>query len=46
MEGQVKFFSPQNTALVSQAKDIVVTIQTIVANGDQDSNVKKTNKKT
>ncbi len=34
MEGQVTFFSPQNTAGVSQGKGIVVISQTIKVNGD------------
>ncbi len=41
MEGQVKFFSPQNTAGVSQEKGVAVTSQTIEVNGDQVSNIKK-----
>ncbi len=34
MEGQVKFFSQQNTAVVSQEKGIAVISQIIVVNGD------------
>ncbi len=34
MEGRVKFFSPHNTAEVSQEKGIAVIFQTIVVNGD------------
>ncbi len=41
MEGLVKFFSPQNTAGVSQEKGVAVMSQTVVVNGDQVSNVKK-----
>ncbi len=41
MEGQVKFFSPQNTAGVSQEKGAAVITQTIEVNGDQLSNMKK-----
>ncbi len=44
MEGQVKFFSPQNTAGVSKEKGLAVISQIIAVDGDQDSNVK--NKKT
>ncbi len=40
MEGQVNFFSPQNTAGVSQEKDVAVKSQTIEVNGDWDSNIK------
>ncbi len=41
MEGQVKFYSPQNTAKVLQEKGIAVISQTVVVNGDQVLNVKK-----
>ncbi len=34
MEGQVKFFIPQNAAGVSLKKGITVISQTIVVNGD------------
>ncbi len=34
-------FSTQNTAGVSQEKDVTVISQIIVVNGDQDSKVKK-----
>ncbi len=44
MEGQIKFFSPQNTAGVLQEKGVAVTFLTIEANGDQVS--KKPNKQT
>ncbi len=43
MEGQVKTFSQQNTDGVPQEK--VLISQTTIANGNQNSNVKK-NKKT
>ncbi len=33
-EGQVKIFSPQNTAGVSQEKSVAVTPETIGINGD------------
>ncbi len=39
MEGWMKFFIPQNTAGVSQEKDVAVISQTIVLNGDQLSKV-------
>ncbi len=35
MEGHVKFFSPQNTAGVSQEKSAAVISQSVVVNGDQ-----------
>ncbi len=35
VEGQVKLFSAQNTAGVSQEKGIAVVSQTVEANGDQ-----------
>ncbi len=38
IEGPVKFFSPQNTAGVSQEKGVAVFSQTVKVNGDQDSN--------
>ncbi len=41
IEDWEKFFSPQNTAGVSQEKSVAVSSQTTVVNGDQDSNVKK-----
>ncbi len=34
MEGQVKFFIPQNSAAVSQEKRIAVMSQTIAVNSD------------
>ncbi len=40
MEGRLKFFTTQNSAGVSQEKDIAVISQTIKVNGDQVSNVK------
>ncbi len=40
MEGQVKFFNTQNTAGVFKEAGVVIS-QTIVLNGDQNSNVKK-----
>ncbi len=40
IERQVKSFSPQNTAGVSQEKGITVIFQTIETNGYQVSNVK------
>ncbi len=40
-EGQVKFFSPQNTAGVSQEKGVEVMSQTNAVNGDQVLNIKK-----
>ncbi len=42
MQGQVKFFSLQNTAGVSQEKGVAVMSQTIEVNGDQVLNVKNT----
>ncbi len=41
MKGRVKFFSPQNTAGVSQEKGASVISQTIAVNVDQISNAKK-----
>ncbi len=41
MEEWVKFFSPQNTAGVSQEKGVAVVSQTTEANGDQAVTVKK-----
>ncbi len=41
MEGQVKFFNPQNTARVSQEKSVVAITQTMKVTGDLDSNLKK-----
>ncbi len=37
MKGQVKFFSPQITAQVSQEKGVAVISQTVEVIGDQDS---------
>ncbi len=37
MEGWVKFFSPRNTAGVSQEKGVAVMFQTTVMNGDKDT---------
>ncbi len=34
MEGQVKFFSPHNTARVSQEKGIALISKTVIVNGD------------
>ncbi len=45
MEGQVKFFSPQDSAGVSQEKDIAVISQTVDINGYQDLNIIKTHNK-
>ncbi len=45
MRDRVKFFSPQNTAGVLQENGIAAISQTIEANGDQVSNVKKKNPK-
>ncbi len=44
MDGQVKFFSPQSTAGVSQEKDLLVISQKPVGNGDLVSKVKKNKK--
>ncbi len=40
MEGQIKFFIPQNTSGVSQEKGVAVIPQTIEVKGDQVSNEK------
>ncbi len=45
-EGQGKFFSLKNNAWVTQEKGVAVMSQTIVKNGDKDTNVQKRNKKT
>ncbi len=39
MEGQVKFFNPHNSAGDPQEKGIAELSQTIVEDGDQDSNI-------
>ncbi len=41
MEGWVKFFSPQNSAGVSQENSIAVISKTVQVNGDQEPNVQK-----
>ncbi len=41
IERQMKSFSPQNPAGVSQEKSVAVIFQTIEINGKQVSNVKK-----
>ncbi len=40
-EGRAKFLSPQNTAGVSQEKDISIISLTIEVNGDKVSNTKE-----
>ncbi len=44
MKGQVKVFSPQNTAGVSQEKGAAVISQITEVNGDQFLDLKQTNK--